>query len=107
MGSSAGAFRAACFAQADPVAAIERLATDYSGTRYSDNVTPEEITTSARELLDRMLGDNGIEEIINNPVFRAHFIVARVQGLGSIRTQVEAAYWVIQKLYRQSRKSDV
>ena len=83
IGSSAGAFRAACFAQADPVAAIERLATDYSGTRYSDDVTPQEITESARQLLDRMLGENGINEIINNPIFRAHFIVARVQGMAA------------------------
>ena len=30
IGSSAGAFRAACFAQKDPVAAIERLAKNYS-----------------------------------------------------------------------------
>jgi hypothetical protein len=36
IGSSAGAFRAACFAQNDPVAAISRLAKYYSETVYSD-----------------------------------------------------------------------
>ncbi len=35
IGSSAGAFRSACFAQNDPVVAIERLAKSYSQTRYS------------------------------------------------------------------------
>ena len=37
IGSSAGAFRSACFAQNDPVAAIKRLAKSYSQTRYSNN----------------------------------------------------------------------
>ena len=82
IGSSAGAFRSACFAQNDPVAAIERLATSYSQTRYSSNKpTPAEITIKARALLEDVFGDNGVTEIINNPVFKAHFIVAKSNGL--------------------------
>ncbi|MGB5788084.1 MAG: patatin-like phospholipase family protein [Pseudoalteromonas nigrifaciens] len=81
VGSSAGAFRAACFAQNDPVAAIERLAISYSQTRYSSNKpTPAEITTKARALLEDVFGNNGVAEIINNPVFKAHFIVAKSNG---------------------------
>jgi len=81
IGSSAGAFRSACFAQNDPVAAIERLATSYSQTRYSSNKpTPAEITIKARALLEDVFGDNGVTEIINNPVFKAHFIVAKSNG---------------------------
>ncbi|MGO4893502.1 patatin-like phospholipase family protein [Flavobacterium sp. W21_SRS_FM6] len=81
IGSSAGAFRAACFAQADPVAAISRLAKYYSETVYADKVTPAEITQSARVLLKQVLGTNGAAEIINNDVFKAHFIVAKANGL--------------------------
>ncbi|MCK8124909.1 hypothetical protein CWB77_12240 [Pseudoalteromonas sp. S1610] len=81
IGSSAGAFRSACFAQNDPVAAIERLAKSYSQTRYSSNKpTPAEITLKARALLDDVFGDDGVTEIINNPVFKAHFIVAKSNG---------------------------
>jgi hypothetical protein len=81
IGSSAGAFRSACFAQNDPVAAIERLAKSYSQTRYSSNKpTPSEITIKARGLLEDVFGDNGVTEIINNPVFKAHFIVAKSNG---------------------------
>ncbi|MBT0587293.1 patatin-like phospholipase family protein [Alteromonas oceanisediminis] len=83
IGSSAGAFRAACFAQSDPVAAIERLAKHHSETTYSDKVTPAEITHKARELLVQVLGTDGVDDIIANPVFRAHFIVARVNGLAA------------------------
>ena len=81
IGSSAGAFRAACFAQQDPVAAIDRLAKNYSETVYSANAKPAEITEKARELLRIVLGDNGAMEIIENRVFKAHFIVAKSKGL--------------------------
>jgi len=81
IGSSAGAFRAACFTQKDPLSAITRLATSYSQTVYSDKAKPEEITRKAISLLDEVFGDSGIDEIINNPVMKAHFIVAKSKGL--------------------------
>ncbi|MCQ8887402.1 patatin-like phospholipase family protein [Pseudoalteromonas agarivorans] len=81
IGSSAGAFRSACFAQNNPVAAIERLAKSYSQTRYSSNKpTPAEITLKARALLDDVFGEHGVTEILNNPIFKAHFIVAKSNG---------------------------
>lgn len=80
IGSSAGAFRAACFTQNNPVAAIERLAKNYAETIYADKVGPAEISKSARELLDVVLGSTGVQEIIDNPVFKAHFIVAKSKG---------------------------
>lgn len=81
IGSSAGAFRFACFAQNDPLAAINRLAERYSRTVYSDKPTTNEITLSGMELLDYVLGDKGSEEIVNNPLIKAHFVVARCKGL--------------------------
>ncbi|REL26950.1 patatin-like phospholipase family protein [Thalassotalea euphylliae] len=81
MGSSAGAFRAACFGQSDPVAAITRLATDYANTVYdSQKPTPGEITEKGRVLLDNVLGEHGVHEIINNPIRKAHFVVAKSNG---------------------------
>ncbi|MDC9563994.1 MULTISPECIES: patatin-like phospholipase family protein [unclassified Pseudoalteromonas] len=81
IGSSAGAFRSACFAQNDPVAAIERLAKSYSQTRYTSNKpTLAEITLKARALLDDVFGEHGVTEILNNPIFKAHFIVAKSNG---------------------------
>ncbi|WDD97416.1 patatin-like phospholipase family protein [Thalassomonas actiniarum] len=81
VGSSAGAFRAACFAQKDPLAAITRMATSYAETVYSSKATRGEITEKAIGLLDYMLGENGIDEILQNPVFKAHFLVNKSQGL--------------------------
>jgi hypothetical protein len=87
IGSSAGAFRFACFAQNDPVAAINRLAQRYSQTVYSDKPTAREITEKGTALLDYVLGDNGVNEIINNPIIKAHFIVARCKGLTQFETK--------------------
>ncbi|NMP31609.1 patatin-like phospholipase family protein [Thalassotalea sp. M1531] len=82
IGSSAGAFRAACFGQADPVAAISRLADLYSHTEYSSNKpTPAEITESGRILLSNVLTKHGTNEIINNPIRKAHLVVAKCNGL--------------------------
>jgi hypothetical protein len=81
IGSSVGAFRTACFAQNDPVEAIERLAKNYHETTYSDKAKPEEVSTKAVEMMDAIFGKSGEQEIVENPHFKAHFIVAKCNGL--------------------------
>ncbi|MDO7084873.1 patatin-like phospholipase family protein [Pseudocolwellia sp. AS88] len=88
IGSSAGSFRSSCFAQNDPLAAIERLATSYSETTYSANADAAEITGKARELLNGVFGSTGGQEIIDNPVFKAHFIVAKSKGLTASENKI-------------------
>ncbi|MEW6991325.1 patatin-like phospholipase family protein [Colwelliaceae bacterium 6441] len=83
IGSSAGSFRFAALAQEKPIAAITRLATVYSETVYSEKADAQEITEKAKTLLNEVYGNRGIDEIINNPTFKAHFIVAKCQGLTS------------------------
>ncbi|MFT5759359.1 MAG: hypothetical protein ACI9LM_004117 [Alteromonadaceae bacterium] len=81
IGSSAGAFRFAALAQDNPVAAITRLADYYSHTVYSDKASSTEITAKALQLLDYVFDERGIEQILNNKIFKAHFIVSRCTGL--------------------------
>jgi hypothetical protein len=83
IGTSAGAFRAACMCQTDSRAAIDRLAHFYSNTVYSKQPSPAEISDSAEDILAKMLGDSGIKEILTNSRYKAHFIVARSKGLVS------------------------
>ena len=83
IGSSAGAFRAACMVQSDPLAAINRLAESYSHTVYSAKPSAYEITAKAKTLLSYMLGDHGLHDILSNERFKAHIITARCQGLVS------------------------
>ncbi len=87
IGSSAGSWRLACFAQNDPVAAIERLAKNYSNTRYTQDPNVDEISDKADDLLEKVLGENGAQQIAENPIIQSHFVVARAKGLTASENQ--------------------
>ena len=81
VGTSAGAFRFACLTQAHPKDAIGILAHEYSHTQYkNNNPDMDEVTDSVTSLLEKMLGEKGPQEIIDNPVFKAHLIAVRCHG---------------------------
>lgn len=88
IGSSAGAFRAAALTQKDPIKAIERLAYTYANTVYSTKPTPKEISNQAVNIVDQLFAKNGANEIINNEVFKAHFLVAKCNGLTSFDNKI-------------------
>lgn len=82
LGTSAGAWRMACYAQNDPLAAHARLQEAYISQQYaSAKPTAHEVATVCRHILDVILGETGTQEIINNPVVRYHTLVARCRGL--------------------------
>ena len=81
MGSSAGAFRAACFSQSDSAAAISRLAENYSTTVYSEKPKAKEITEKGYDLLWTMLGQQGMQESLAQPLKNTHFFVQHCHGL--------------------------
>lgn len=83
LGSSAGAYRAGCFGQKKPVAALERLAKIYSETVYPKGTKAKQLTIMAREILNHTFGETGIDELINNPLFKSHFIVSKCKGLAA------------------------
>jgi len=80
IGSSVGSWRLSCLAQKDPVAAISRLAKYYSNENYTENPTVDEISDKADLLLNKVLGENGAQQIAENPIIQSHFIVARAKG---------------------------
>ena len=88
IGSSAGAFRAACFAQKDPVAAISRLANKYAHTVYDNKPTSVDISTSAVDMLAHIFGETGVQEVLTNKTFIAHFIVAKCKGLTRYESKI-------------------
>jgi len=77
IGSSIGSWRFACYAQADPMAAIERFETAYLEQSYSEKPDIHEITAKSREILETVLGDHGVAEILSNPLFRTHIMAVR------------------------------
>ena len=89
IGSSVGSFRAACFAQNDPVTATERMAERYITTAYRTKyVSPKTLSASMRTMLEDMLGQHGIDEILNHPTIKPHFITAKTNGLAASKNRL-------------------
>jgi hypothetical protein len=80
LGSSVGAWRHACLAQADPVAAIDRFAGSYLGQVYSARPGPAEVSRTSLATLDQLLGKHGAEAIAGHPRITTHIVTARGRG---------------------------
>jgi hypothetical protein len=89
IGSSVGAFRSACFAQKDPSAAISRLAERYCATVYSEKPTVTEITDKGVDVLNYMVGENGINDVLTASSKSLHVVVARCHGLTAFENKVK------------------
>ena len=87
LGSSIGAWRFTCYAQASPLAALERLESAYLDQEYSQAPHRDEITTVSRAILSDVLGSNGAREILANPTLRSHFMTVRCRHLTATEIQ--------------------
>ena len=74
VGSSIGAWRFACYAQAEPLAAIERFERAYLEQSYSEKPDTDEITRKSIEILDEMLGPDGAAQALAHPYCRLHIM---------------------------------
>ena len=81
LGSSIGAWRFACYAQDDPLAAIERFEEAYLAQSYSAQPDITEITAKSREILDVVLGDDGARQIVSHPHCRLHVMTVKSRWL--------------------------
>lgn len=78
VGSSAGAWRFACLAQQNPVAAIERFASAYSTLCYPKGATIDEVTRISATVLDAIYpSDANVSELVCASHRAVHFIVAK------------------------------
>ncbi len=84
LGSSIGAWRFACYAQDDPVAAITRFEQAYVEQRYSEKPDAREISKVGRATLELILGESGIKEILTHPTMRTHIMTVRSKHITSI-----------------------
>jgi hypothetical protein len=83
IGTSIGAWRFACYAQTDPLAAIERFEDSYIHQFYSDAPDIHEITAKSHEILGRILGEEGVGQILAHPVFRTHIMTVRARHIAA------------------------
>ena len=80
LGSSIGAWRHACLAMPDPVAAIERLEQGYLHQRYATKPTTREVSAVSLRILQGILGKDGDKQLVNHPRIRSHIVTARGRG---------------------------
>jgi hypothetical protein len=83
LGSSIGAWRFACYAQADPIAAIDRFEQAYISQSYSDRPDIHEITAKSREILELVMPAGAAAEILSHPVFRTHVMTVRSRHIAA------------------------
>lgn len=81
LGTSIGAWRFACYAQNDPLAAIDRFEQAYIEQQFTANPDIREITAKSREILGILLGPTGASEVLDHPVFRTHIMAVRSRHL--------------------------
>ena len=81
--TSIGAWRFACYAQPDPLAAIQRFEDAYIDQSYSDKPDIHEITAKSREILNVAIGDSGVANILNHPVLRTHIMTVRARNIAA------------------------
>jgi len=82
-GSSIGAWRFVCYAQASPLDALNRFEEAYIEQDYSAKPTAGEITRKSREILTTVLGEHGASDIVTHPFIRTHILAVRCGRLTS------------------------
>lgn len=80
LGSSVGAWRHACLAQPDPVAAVDRFAESYLGQVYGSRPDAAAVSRSSLATLDDLLGSAGAAAIARHPRITTHIVTARGRG---------------------------
>lgn len=89
LGSSAGAWRFACFAQADPVAASQRFCKAYSHITYPKHADTNLITDISSRIIDDVFPtEQHLQQVIDNPIIKLNLVVAKARRLSSARTKI-------------------
>jgi len=106
IGTSIGAWRFACYAQNDPLAAIDRFEQAYIHQSYSEKPDIDEITAKSREIIRIVLGEDGVREILDHPVFRTHVMAVRARYIATSewRPMLSAALFTAASLNAVNRR---
>ena len=91
LGSSIGAWRSCCHAQAQPLAAFDRFERAYLAQRYGPKPSAEEVSRVTRGILDELLGEHGVAEILSHPLLRLNLTAVRARNLAAVET-----HWIQQ-----------
>lgn len=79
IGSSIGSWRFAAIAQG--LETYDRFEQAYVTQRYSDHPSPADVTRESARVMDLFLDSDGIDAVLNHPVFRLSLLAVRCRGL--------------------------
>lgn len=86
LGSSAGAWRFACFAQADPVAASQRFCRAYSHITYPSHADTALISQISAAIIDDVFPTEAeLQQVLDNPLIKLNLVVAKARRISSAR----------------------
>jgi len=85
VGSSIGTWRFAAVASDEPGAALDRFQTAYIRQRYGDKPSPADVSAVAREILDAVIDDAGMERVLHHPCFYLNILTVRETGPAQLR----------------------
>ena len=92
LGSSAGAWRFACFAQADPVAASQRFCKAYSHIRYPKGADASMISQISAGIIDDVFPtEASVEQVLSNPLIKLNLVVAKARRIAAGRRKLMQA----------------
>jgi len=80
-GGSIASWRLAAACQKDPAAATRRLQQHYIHQYYDEKPSPAKVSQVSRGIVEKMLGENGTEELLSHPFFRHNVISVRSRHL--------------------------
>lgn len=78
LGSSAGAWRFACYGQQDAAGASERFCQAYRTLCYAKNASRSVVSAKSLDILQAIFpSPDHIQQVIENPTFQLHLVVAK------------------------------
>jgi len=83
VGSSIGAYRLVCGAQADPCAAIERFEQAYLAQRYGAKPSGRDVTAEAQRIIDAILDGGAAADVLSGKRLSLNLVVTHVRGLAA------------------------
>ncbi|WP_025820758.1 patatin-like phospholipase family protein [Shewanella marina] len=88
LGTSSGAWRLACFAQQQPLAAYQRFQQAYIEQRYEVKPKPQQVSDNVATILSYILGTELGRDIVSHPYINSQFIACRAKGLNRSQSPI-------------------
>lgn len=80
-GTSVGAWKLAAGAQTDSAAGLQALATAYIEQSYDKDAKQDDVVAQTQIIVDKFLGPEKIQQILNHPIYRYSCGAVRCKGL--------------------------